>query len=126
MSCHRLARNYGYTLLELILAVAIIGTISAAAIPNYAKYVARAREKACSYNRQAILYEYQLYCISEMEIPLSDYISTYWGGEERFCPSGGTHQASGSGEDATLTCSLHQDIISTQTEASDLELLTDR
>ena len=117
MSFLRLPKNHGYTLLELIIAVAIVGSISAAAVPNYTRLVARAREKVCTYNLQGILYEYQLYCILEEEISLSDYTDLYYAEEdEQLCPSGGAYQASGSGEDATLTCSVHQEEISIKTE----------
>ena len=116
MSFLRLPKNHGYTLLELILAVAIVGSISAAAVPNYTRFVARAREKVCTYNLQGILYEYQLYCILEEEISLSDYTDLYYAEDEQLCPSGGAYQASGSGEDARLICSVHQEEISIRTE----------
>lgn len=107
--------NYGYTLMELILAIAIVGTVSAVAIPNYARYIESTREKVCSINRQEILYEYQLYCLSEQEIPLSDYLHlTYEGKDPNFCPSGGLPAADGSGETAELTCSLHHETITLQ------------
>lgn len=106
----KLANNYGYSLIELIMAIAIISITSSIAIPNYFRYIEIANEKVCFINRQSILYEYQLYCICEQEITLSDYISIYHSGEEDLiCPSEGTYTASGSGETAELTCLVHRE-----------------
>lgn len=112
MGLRKSAHNYGHSLMELILALAVVGTISAAALPNYARYIASTREKVCRINRQEILYEYQLFCISEREISLSDYLDlTYEGKDIHFCPVGGHPIADGSGETAELTCSIHQEKI---------------
>ncbi len=112
MGLRKSATNYGYSLMELILAFAIVGTISAVALPNYARYIASTREKVCRINRQEVLYEYQLFCLSEQEISLSDYLDlTYEGKNIHFCPIDGHPIADGSGETAELSCSLHQDSI---------------
>ncbi|MHB8127137.1 MAG: prepilin-type N-terminal cleavage/methylation domain-containing protein [Desulfitobacteriaceae bacterium] len=108
----KLSNNYGYTLMELIIALAMIATISTVALPNYTKYIESTREKMCINSRQTIIYEYHLYCITEPEITLSDYISIYYPGyEAHLCTSNGTYTASGSGEMATLTCTMHQDLL---------------
>ena len=112
MGLRKSVTNYGHSLMELILATAIVGTISALAIPNYARYIASTREKVCSINRQEVLYEYQLYCLSEQEIPLSDYLLiTYEGRHLPFCPSGGLPTTEGTGETAELACSIHPQAI---------------
>lgn len=104
------AKNFGYSLIELIMATAIISLLSAVAVPSYVRYIAYAREKACLMDRQAILYEYQLYCISEDEISLSDYIcNNYAETTDCSCPGNGIYTAKGSGAAASLTCSTHPD-----------------
>lgn len=123
MSIGKLTNNYGYTLMELIIAMAIISTISAAAVPYYARYIASTKENVCIINRQTIIYEYRLYYINEPEITLSDYISIYYSGvEDHLCPSEGIYTSSGSGEMIELNCSVHHDVLTesnvgpTQTE----------
>lgn len=111
MGLRRLANNCGYSLMELILAIAVIATMSAVAVPSYARYIESTRENVCRMNRQSILYEYRLYTISTPEVTLAEYMSTYYEGEEAtLCPSGGSYIAEGSGETAKLTCSVHGDI----------------
>lgn len=102
--------NSGYTLAELIIAMAAIAVLSSIAIPSYGRYIEAAREKVCMRNRQTVLYEYQLYIIGEPEIGLSDYISTsYAEGIDWLCPGEGTLITDGFGEAATLCCSVHSD-----------------
>ena len=96
--------------MELIIALAMIATISTVALPHYTRYIESTREKTCINSRQTIIYEYHLYCINEPEITLSDYINIYYAGyEDHLCTSNGTYAASGSGEMATLTCTMHYD-----------------
>lgn len=115
MRVWKLANNYGYTLMELILATAVIGLISAVAIPNYTRYIEETKEKICVINQQTILYEYELYCMDEHEIPLSDYLNIYYAeSDNNLCPCEGSYTAIGSGQTAKLTCCVHHN---TRTEA---------
>lgn len=102
------ANNYGYSLMELIIAMAVIATISSIAVPKYNRYIESTRENVCMINRQTILYEYQVYCILKPETTLSDYLQANYDGDDGLiCPSGGTIHASGSVDTVALTCSVH-------------------
>lgn len=102
------ANNYGYSLMELIIAMAVVATISSIAVPKYNRYIESTRENVCMINRQTILYEYQVYCILKPETTLSGYLdANYEGDDDLICPSGGTILAGGSGETTSLSCSVH-------------------
>jgi prepilin-type N-terminal cleavage/methylation domain-containing protein len=111
MGKRKLSDNYGYTLMELITAAAIVLTISSAAAVNYTRYIASTQEKVCIINRQTIIYEYNLYCLDEPEIALSDYIKTYDSDDmDSLCPCEGSYTAGGSGLNAEISCSVHREV----------------
>lgn len=58
------------------------------------------------------MYDYYLYNINEPDAVLSEFISTHYAGEkDHICPGEGTISADGSGDTASLTCSVHHDKI---------------
>lgn len=119
MVIRKAAMNRGFSLMELILAVAIVGILSSIALPNYIRHIESTREKICSINMQEVLNDYLLYCISVQEIPLSDYMLLEEDGKDRhFCPSGGLPVTDGSGETAALACSVHEHKLTLPDESS--------
>lgn len=60
--CSR-TRSYGFTLAELIFAVAIIGTITGIVVPNYMRYARRAREAIVYENMHAVQAALESYAI---------------------------------------------------------------
>lgn len=59
----------GFTLIELMIVVAIIGILSAIAIPNFLKFQARSRQSEAKQNLSAIYTAYQAYYATTNDYP---------------------------------------------------------
>ena len=106
----RLSRRTGFTLVEIMIVIAIIGLLAAVAVPNFMRAQKKAKEQFCALNREAIDNSKQLWCTenkkSEKDTPSEDDIKVYLK-DNKFpqCPSGG--QYSVNAVDAKCTCSVH-------------------
>lgn len=104
---HKIARDAGFTLVELIIVIAIIAVLTAVLVPQYIKYVESSRKTVCENNRSEIIRAVDQEHIAHGDLSVLDIYARDHA-EDRICPSGGVITA---GMDAnghlTLTCSKH-------------------
>lgn len=91
-----LARG-GFTLLEIMIVVAIIGLIIAIALPNFAKARNSSRVKACISNLRAVEAAKNIWAIENQKlgtvIPTQADITPYLSDKRMpMCPGGGTYR----------------------------------
>jgi prepilin-type N-terminal cleavage/methylation domain-containing protein len=103
----------GFTLVELMVAVVIIGILVAIAVPVYSTVTTTVEQKACLANMKAIEAAIETYRVKHGKVP--ENLSDLWGDsekilkEEPICPSGDKSYEYTPGTDGnyTLNCPNH-------------------
>lgn len=106
----KLRNQKGFTLIELVIVIVIIGILAAVAIPKFVDLRANAEASACKSNQAAIETAISLYVAENGEAPsdLEDVAPYMAGGELPECPSGGTYSLTGGGLKVTCSETNHQ------------------
>ena len=90
------ARKSGFTLVEIMIVVAIIGLLAAIAIPNFIQARKRAQANACINNLRQIDGGKDQWAIEsnkvDTDVPTSDNVSPYIKGGWPVCPAAGSYQ----------------------------------
>ncbi len=98
----------GFTLVEIMIVVAIIGLLAAIAIPNFVKARETAQANACINNMRQIESAKEQWALEKGKTTgdaiVADEVGLYIKGGMPTCPGGGTYTYGAVGTD--ITCSL--------------------
>jgi prepilin-type N-terminal cleavage/methylation domain-containing protein len=102
------SKRTGFTLVEIMIVIAIIGLLAGVAVPNFLKATKTAKRRACLMNIEQIENAKQLWATeykkSDEDTPSEDDVKAYLKGNKMpQCPEGGTYSINAVKSPATCT-----------------------
>lgn len=106
----------GFTLIEVIVVIAILGILTGIAVPRFSGYVQKAKQAVCESNIGTVE-RFYVVKLEMDELEHSDFVfdAFLMEYEDDLCPLGGTY----SYVDGRLTCSVHMESVSDDGESDD-------
>ncbi|MCK4546589.1 MAG: prepilin-type N-terminal cleavage/methylation domain-containing protein [Candidatus Eisenbacteria sp.] len=100
--------NRGFTLIELVMIIVVIGILAAVAVPKYASISTDAERATCHGKQGAIHAAIAIYYASHRELADSLMTDMFASGVIPTCPGSGTMVYTPAGDSTyTLTCTVH-------------------
>jgi prepilin-type N-terminal cleavage/methylation domain-containing protein len=107
----KMSKHAGFTLVEIMIVVAIIGLLAAVAIPNFVKARQTAQRNACIRNLQQIDGSKETWALEQKKGPgdpiVENEINGYIKGGAPKCPAGGAYTYGAVGTDPKCTIPTH-------------------